>query len=166
MLDTLFRYRLRRDRTAAQWVADNPVLYLGEPGCESDTVLFKVGDDVTAWNDLPYANGRVIGFCISNGDTSTNAGPTLIAPNSGTITKCKLVVKASDAAIDLIFQITQNAASVFLTNNTVAAATAAGTLVTFTNFISTPFGIAADDLFTLDIVQGSPDWAFTVQLES
>lgn len=45
--------QLRRG-TAAQWVADNPTLAEGEIGLENDTKLAKLGDGVTAWNDLEY----------------------------------------------------------------------------------------------------------------
>lgn len=48
------RILLRRD-TAAEWAADNPVLKLGETGWTTDTRRVKLGDGVTAWNDLPYA---------------------------------------------------------------------------------------------------------------
>lgn len=40
--------------TAARWVELNLVLAAGEPGFEYDTKKLKIGDGVTAWNDLPY----------------------------------------------------------------------------------------------------------------
>lgn len=45
--------RLRRD-TAANWASANPVLALGEPGLETDTLKWKVGDGTTAFNTLDY----------------------------------------------------------------------------------------------------------------
>lgn len=43
----------RRD-TAAQWAAKNPVLLDGELGLVTDNPnSYKIGDGVTAWNDLP-----------------------------------------------------------------------------------------------------------------
>ena len=43
----------RRD-TAAQWAAKNPVLLDGELGLVTDNPnSYKMGDGVTAWNDLP-----------------------------------------------------------------------------------------------------------------
>lgn len=48
-----FRYQNRR-ASAATWTALNPVLLAGEIGVEKDTDRFKIGDGVTAWNDLPY----------------------------------------------------------------------------------------------------------------
>ena len=50
------RIRLRRD-TSANWSAANPVLLSGEPGYATDTGSFKIGDGITPWNNLPYANG-------------------------------------------------------------------------------------------------------------
>lgn len=49
------KIQLRHD-TAANWTAANPVLAAGEFGAEDDTLLFKKGDGVTAWNDLAYAS--------------------------------------------------------------------------------------------------------------
>jgi hypothetical protein len=46
----------RRD-TAANWVAENPVLLDGEPGYETDTRKLKIGNGVAAWNALPYSAG-------------------------------------------------------------------------------------------------------------
>ena len=45
----------RRD-TAANWTSNNPVLAQGEPGFETDTAKFKIGDGSTAWNSLGYAS--------------------------------------------------------------------------------------------------------------
>lgn len=45
--------QLRRG-TAAQWTAANPVLTEGEPGFETDTGKFKIGDGLTHWNSLYY----------------------------------------------------------------------------------------------------------------
>jgi hypothetical protein len=46
--------QLRND-TAANWTSENPTLAVGEVGVENDTNQFKIGDGVTAWNDLEYA---------------------------------------------------------------------------------------------------------------
>jgi len=45
--------KLRRD-TAANWTSVNPILAEGEVGLETDTSQQKIGDGVTAWNNLPY----------------------------------------------------------------------------------------------------------------
>jgi len=56
------RIQLRRD-TSSNWTTNNPVLYPGEVGLETDTLKFKVGPAVespsvgTAWNSIAeYAN--------------------------------------------------------------------------------------------------------------
>ena len=46
--------RIRRG-TAAEWTSRNPVLGDGEPGLEKDTGRQKVGNGVSRWVDLPYA---------------------------------------------------------------------------------------------------------------
>lgn len=48
--------QLRRD-TAANWTSANPVLAAGQPGFETDTRKWKVGDGTTAWNSLAYMGG-------------------------------------------------------------------------------------------------------------
>lgn len=42
------------DATSAEWAERNTVLQESEPGRETDTGWFKVGDGSTPWNDLPY----------------------------------------------------------------------------------------------------------------
>lgn len=46
-------FKLKRG-TSAQWREANPILQLGEPGYVQDFNLLKIGDGVTAWNDLRY----------------------------------------------------------------------------------------------------------------
>ena len=46
-----------RRGTAAQWTAANPVLAIGEPGYETDTGKFKVGNGVDHWSTLVYSSG-------------------------------------------------------------------------------------------------------------
>ena len=47
------RIQIRKD-VAADWVSNNPVLALAEPGLETDTGNMKFGDGVTAWTGLGY----------------------------------------------------------------------------------------------------------------
>lgn len=49
----------RRD-TSANWTSTNPVLQLGEVGWETNTRKCKLGDGVTAWADLEYANPSLV----------------------------------------------------------------------------------------------------------
>lgn len=67
---------LQRRGTAAEWAADNPVLGDGEIGFERDTYLIKMGDGVTAWNDLDTVTNR---YLRKAGGAMTGA-LTLIAP--------------------------------------------------------------------------------------
>lgn len=46
-------FKLKRG-SAVQWAEVNPILGLGEPGFVYDLNLLKIGNGVTAWNDLPY----------------------------------------------------------------------------------------------------------------
>jgi len=50
------RVKFRRS-TAALWTSNNPVLFEGEAGYETDTGKFKIGDGVTAWSSLAYSSG-------------------------------------------------------------------------------------------------------------
>jgi hypothetical protein len=47
------KLQLRRG-TAAQWTTSNPILAQGEPGFETDTGRFKIGNGSTAWSSLSY----------------------------------------------------------------------------------------------------------------
>lgn len=64
-----------RNGLAVNWSTKNPVLLKGEMGIESDTRKIKIGDGVTAWNDLLYANvtEAEMSDAISNIDFSTEA---------------------------------------------------------------------------------------------
>ncbi len=60
--------QFRRD-TAANWTSTNPTLAAGEPGFETDTDKFKLGDGSTAWNSLAYqgTTGGVSSFNTRTG---------------------------------------------------------------------------------------------------
>ncbi len=62
--------KLRRD-TAANWASYNPILSLGEPGVETDTKRWKIGDGVTAWNSLAYRNEYSV-FNVSYWNRTSN----------------------------------------------------------------------------------------------
>lgn len=47
------RIQLRRD-VSTKWAEINPILMEGEVGFETDTKLRKIGDGITAWNNLDY----------------------------------------------------------------------------------------------------------------
>ena len=55
------RFQIRRS-TASEWTDANPVLLDGELAVERDTQKWKIGNGVTAWNDLPYAPQGIQGI--------------------------------------------------------------------------------------------------------
>lgn len=55
-----YRIILRRDGST-NWESQNPVLLSGEPGYETDTGKFKIGDGVTSWSNLNYYIGATGG---------------------------------------------------------------------------------------------------------
>jgi len=50
------RFKMHR-KTAAEWAASTVVLYLGEPGCTTDTGVLKIGDGVNVWSALAAISG-------------------------------------------------------------------------------------------------------------
>jgi hypothetical protein len=69
----------KRD-TAANWASNNPVLLAGQIGVETDDLLtapkYKIGDGVSAWNTLPYANSTS-GTFTSDITVSLSGGKTI-----------------------------------------------------------------------------------------
>ncbi len=72
----------RRD-TASNWTTNNPVLAIGEPGFETDTGKYKVGDGSTTWSSLSYGNfsDEAIALLLS----SQSSDPSAPATNKMTI---------------------------------------------------------------------------------
>ena len=68
-----YRIILRRDGST-NWESQNPVLLLGEPGYETDTGKFKIGDGSSMWSDLDYYVGAT-GGTGATGATGVT-GPT------------------------------------------------------------------------------------------
>lgn len=58
-------FQLRRGKEAA-WKKNNPILACGEPGFVLDKNALKIGDGVTAWNDLKYVSGQGGGVYNAN----------------------------------------------------------------------------------------------------
>jgi hypothetical protein len=53
----MYKIQFRRG-VSNNWSAQIPILSTGEPGYEIDTGLFKIGDGLSHWNDLPYASNE------------------------------------------------------------------------------------------------------------
>ena len=51
-----YRILLRRDNSL-NWTYNDPVLMSGEPGYETDTNMFKIGDGQKPWSALSYYSG-------------------------------------------------------------------------------------------------------------
>lgn len=47
------RIQIRRGKDTF-WDDENPVLFQGEPGYETNTRRMKIGDGVLPWKELPY----------------------------------------------------------------------------------------------------------------
>ena len=60
------KIQLRRD-TASVWTSQNPILALGEPGFETDTNQFKIGDGTNGWNGLDYMRQDFVSVVSSSG---------------------------------------------------------------------------------------------------
>lgn len=52
-------FQLKRGLASA-WEKANPILAPGEPGWALDTHVLKIGDGVTAWNDLSTISGVAV----------------------------------------------------------------------------------------------------------
>ena len=63
------KIQVRRD-TAANWTSANPTPASGEPCFETDTNKLKIGDGVTAYNDLPYQGEAVLPDNVVTTDTA------------------------------------------------------------------------------------------------
>lgn len=80
------RIQLRRD-TAANWIAANPVLSLGEVGIETDTLKSKVGNGSATWTSLSYLGSQSPDFSGTPTAPTASAGTntTQIATTAFTI---------------------------------------------------------------------------------
>lgn len=76
------KIQLRRDQSA-NWAGTNPILAQGEPGVELDTKKMKVGDGITAWNDLEYVasggaeDNSTTNMFVKIDGLSNNIGPNV-----------------------------------------------------------------------------------------
>ena len=63
-----------RRGTAQEWADKDPILDSGEPGFETDTGLYKIGDGIHYWSELQYVNEN-----LNN--------PIILADNAGFVDK-------------------------------------------------------------------------------
>lgn len=96
--------KLRRD-SAVNWTTSNPVLASGEPGVETDTGKFKLGDGVKTWSALAYSaalpseipsgggsSGSSSGVINATASGSVAAGdPVTFSVNAGVLTASKVM---------------------------------------------------------------------------
>ncbi len=96
-----YRFRVRR-RSAANWTSLNEVLLDSEIGRETDNdetdlpAKVKIGDGVTAWNDLPYFTGDLTGVLLAS---AIDTDVTLAANSDAKIPSQKAVKTYVDAAV-------------------------------------------------------------------
>lgn len=94
--------QLRRG-TAAQWTTANTVLSNGEPGYETDTGKFKLGDGVTAWNTLAYVGAdkalAVHTHTASQISDSTATGRAVLTSASAAAARTAIGAGTSDLVI-------------------------------------------------------------------
>lgn len=92
------KLQLRRG-TAASWTASNPILADGEPGVETDTNKFKLGNGSVTWNLLPYAAATATelsnGLATKADTTSLPTAMSLTDGNAGTSTVSQTISAAT-----------------------------------------------------------------------
>jgi hypothetical protein len=117
------RIQLKR-ATAASWASNNPVLYAGEIGLETDTNKFKIGDGTTAFNSLSYFNGNLTGSSLND-----LADVTIVSASNGDFLRWNGTAWVNDAvnlSTDTIGSYVESLVAgtgVTLTNNSGEAAT-------------------------------------------
>lgn len=135
-------------------------------GAGASAVLYYDGSNLWVLVGNSANTSLVVGFVINNGAAGNNVGAMLVAPRASSISKCVIVTKASDGVTGLTFRIKKNGVDIFTADPTVAAGTATGTVSSSTAFTAIPLPVAASDVFQIDILSGTPNWAFTAQLET
>lgn len=134
-------------------------------------IVFLVWDG-TEWQIIGSSGGGadalVVGFGFGPFSlvVQNNAGPKMLAVKAGTVSRCAIVINASDATTDCTFRIMKNGVNVFSANPTLTHGSATGTTVISTALTSSPLTVAQDDIFQIDVLTGTNQWQFTAQLET
>ena len=99
------RVKFRR-ATAALWTSNNPVLFEGEAGYETDTGKFKIGDGVTAWSGLAYSSGATgaTGATGAKGDQGIQGepGPNQVSDATETTFANGVLISDGIGNVDLV----------------------------------------------------------------
>jgi hypothetical protein len=102
------QFQFRRG-TAAQWTSTNPTLGAGEPGYETDTGKFKIGNGSTAWNSLGYTGAGTVTSITAgtglSGGAITSSGTIAIDSTVATLTGTQTLTNKTltDPKINLAF---------------------------------------------------------------
>lgn len=135
-----------RRGTAAEWLAANTLLAVGEPGYETDTGKFKVGDGSTTWNSLGYSSGPAAPilptFSLQGTAYVLTGKQRYYFESDGIITKIRLSAGTPPTGSGITARVNLNGTS--LSTVTVAAAG-------YTSTTTLSQAVSAGDYLTLDI---------------
>lgn len=122
------QFQFRRG-TAAQWTSTNPTLGAGEPGYETDTGRFKIGNGSTAWNSLAYTGAGTVTSITAgtglSGGAITSSGT--IAIDSTVVTLAGSQTLTNKTLTTPVISSISNSGTVTIPTGTVTLATLTGT---------------------------------------
>ena len=119
------RFQMRRG-TRAQWIAANSVLASGEPGVETDTAIFKIGDGITAWTAL-----------VATGDPTTLAATVTNATQAASdASAARTAIPPLQSAVAALQAQPQKQIPTFADLAAAQAAIAAGTIADGSLFVT------------------------------
>ena len=99
------RIQIRRD-TSERWYEYNPLLLEGEIGYVTDSRMFKIGDGIHAWNELPYLvggggggdDGKVMtGYTVCDTTSADSSKAVTVTDITILTTGIRLLVKMANA---------------------------------------------------------------------
>lgn len=94
--------RFRRG-TSVQWAARNPILQSGEPGVDTTTGQFKIGNGATAWATLTGLLSSALGLSVKEGGAAATMGTavlvagTVVVPTTAVTANTRVFVSAQAA---------------------------------------------------------------------
>lgn len=147
--------QVRRD-TAANWTSGDPTLSAGEPGFETDTGRFKIGDGSTAWTSLPYAGNEVaLSFALSDETTDLAVATGVLTkrmPFAMTLTEVRAEVNTAPVGSTITVDINETGATILSTKLTIDVSEKTSVTATAPAVISDA-NLADDAEITFDIDQ-------------